>query len=170
VQDPGSYAAGGAMNDANRLRERLQGLVQVPGAPPYDHEEFLRRRAERELRLRRRRLRVGQGSALAASVALALLTTGLWRQGGGLSAAGGAAAPRPVDQVVAAESSSALVRAGTLAARDALEERIAMIDLMLTEGRLAGTQQEALQAMERGRSTLVDSLQQVAHAQELIGP
>ena len=41
---------------------------------------------------------------------------------------------------------------------------------MLSESRIAGAQDDTLQAMEQGRSTLVDSLQRVAYAQQLIGP
>ena len=103
---------------------------------------------------------------MAASLSVVMLGMALWRQ----------TAEVPRVAVVAAatvstlDESPALVQAGQLATRDALEERIAVIDTMLSESRIAGAQDDTLRAMEQGRSTLVDSLQRVAYAHELIGP
>jgi hypothetical protein len=71
---------------------------------------------------------------------------------------------------VAADESPALVSAGHQVVRAQLEERIALIDAMLSESRVSGEQPENLRAMEAGRSTLVDSLQRVSYAQQLVEP
>jgi hypothetical protein len=86
---------------------------------------------------------------------------------------GPVAVPRPVAPVVAGlieDGSPALVSVGQLAARDSIEERIALIDAMLSESRVAGAQDDSLRAMEQGRTTLVESLQRVAYAHQLVGP
>jgi len=115
------------------------------------------------------RAHLGRITALAASLSVVLLGTALWRQAG----PGPVATPRPAVAVVADpvdDTSPALVSAGQLAARDSIEERIALIDAMLSESRIAGAQDDSLRAMEQGRTTLVESLQRVAYAHQLVGP
>ena len=161
-------APGGPMNAGVVTPESLRALAEADArlSPPYDFAEFTRRRAVRAEAARVRRTRLGSFTAVAASLSVVMLGMALWRQT--------AEVPRgavvPATTVASAEESPALVQAGQLATRDALEERIALIDAMLSESRIAGAQDDTLRAMEQGRSTLVDSLQRVAYAHELIGP
>jgi hypothetical protein len=149
------------------LQALAEGDARQPA--PYDYAQFMRRRDAGAVALHASRARLGRITALAASLSVMLLGTALWRQTG----PGPVAVPRPVSQVVAGlieDGSPALVSVGQLAARDSIEERIALIDAMLSESRVAGAQDDSLRAMEQGRTTLVESLQRVAYAHQLVGP
>jgi len=137
MQVPDTDVAGGAMSTAERLCDRLRALAGADSSlpPPYGHAEFVRRRdLQRELH-RRQRTHLGRGVAAAAVLLLLLLCTVRWHQP---IAVPGQAAVGPTGTAAVAADSPALVRAGDLAARDALEERIALIDTMLSESRIAG--------------------------------
>jgi hypothetical protein len=171
MSDPGVPLAEPAVKPATVAYDRLQALAaaDVRQPAPYDYAEFVRRRATRAAAHEVRRTRLGRVTALAASLSVVLIGTAIWRQAGQGTAVTAvptvAAVAQPLD-----ESSPALVSAGQLVARDALEERIALLDAMLSESRAAGMQADTLRALERGRSTLADSLQRVAYAHQLIGP
>ena len=171
MSDPLIPAAGDAVKRATVAYEDLQALAEADARqpPPYDYAEFSRRRAARAAAPRAGRAHLGRITALAATLSVVLLGTALWRQAG----PGPVAMPRPAVAVVADpvdDTSPALVSAGQLAARDSIEERIALIDAMLSESRIAGAQDDSLRAMEQGRTTLVESLQRVAYAHQLVGP
>jgi len=171
MSDPLIPAAGDAVKRATVAYEGLQALAEADARqpPPYDYAEFSRRRAERAAAPRAGRAHLGRITALAASLSVVLLGTALWRQAG----PGPVAPPRPAVTVVTdpvEDATPALVSAGQLAARDSIEERIALIDAMLSESRVAGAQDDSLRAMEQGRTTLVESLQRVAYAHQLVGP
>ena len=171
MSDPGIPAAGAAMKPATVAYDGLHALAEADARqpPPYDFAEFARRRDARAVALRDSRLRLGRITAIAASLSVVLLGTALWRQAGpGPVATQRSAAPVVADPVE--DASPALVSAGQLAARDSIEERIARIDAMLSESRVAGAQDDSLRAMEQGRTTLVESLQRVAYAHQLVGP
>jgi hypothetical protein len=169
MSDAGLPAAGWCpMNRSTVAFDTLRTLAEADARlpPPYDFAEFTRRRERRAAALRVRRTRLGRITAIAASFSVALLGTALWR----LAAVAPRLATSPAAVASVADDSPALVSVDQLAARDSLEERIALIDAMLNESRIAGAQDDTLRAMERGRSTLVDSLQRVSYAHELIGP
>ena len=171
MSDPLIPAAGDAVKRATVAYEDLQALAEADARQPapYDYAEFSRRRAARAAAPRAGRAHLGRITALAATLSVVLLGTALWRQAG----PGPVAMPRPAVAVVADpvdDVTPALVSAGQLAARDSIEERIALIDAMLSESRIAGAQDDSLRAMEQGRTTLVESLQRVAYAHQLVGP
>ena len=137
------------------LRQLAAADAALPA--PYDYGEFCRRVRVRGL------LRV-RLTAVAATLSAVLLGAALWRHVDVVPAA------LPVPGPVASEGSPALVRAGHWAARTAIEERIAVLDAMLSESRVSGGPEERLRALEEGRSTLVDALQRVAYAHQLVEP
>ena len=158
---------------------RLRRLAAADaGAPPYDFVEFRRRN---DLASRGPALSSARGAALAAAVSGLLLGAVLWQQAavtrGGAAADKGsavAATARPAAygtaDTTADRASPALVRVGSYVARNELEERIAFFDAVLSESRVNGAQPERLAALELGRSQLVDSLQRVRYAEQLIAP
>jgi len=154
---------------------RLRRLAAADAdAAPYDFAEFQRRS---NLTAVRPGSSSARGAALAAAVSGLLLGAVLWQQ---LTLAPGAA-PSGADDTAALatqradteaddSASPALVRAGSLVARSELEERIAFFDAVLSESRVGSAQPERLAALEQGRSELVDSLQRVHYAEQLMAP
>jgi hypothetical protein len=155
---------------------RLRRLAAADAdAAPYDFAEFQRR--SNLTAVRPGSLSSARGAALAAAVSGLLLGAVLWQQ---LTLAPGAA-PSGADDTAALaaqradteaddSASPALVRAGSLVARSELEERIAFFDAVLSESRVGSAQPERLAALEQGRSELVDSLQRVHYAEQLMAP
>jgi hypothetical protein len=143
------------------LRQLAATEVALP--PPYDFAEFRRRGQLRSGGLVRL-------TAVAATLSAVLLGAALWRY----VDVGPAELPAAVSVSTAdpavSDGSPALVRAGHWAARTEIEERIAVLDAMLSESRVRGGQAERLRALEQGRSTLVDALQRVAYAHQLVEP
>jgi hypothetical protein len=147
------------------LTHRLRQLASADAAlpPPYDFATFqARRRAARVAR---------PGSAgwmaMAASVAALGVALVSWRL---LEVPGEAPAVLTTAEFSSdgAAEGPALVRVGSAAARADLEERIALIDALLSEAQVSGGAAEDIRAMQAGRTLLVDSLQQVAWAETLI--
>lgn len=164
-----------ALQPAARLR-RL--AASESGAAPYDFAEFRRRG---ELAATRPAWSPARGAALAAAVSAVLLGAVLWQQAvvapRGLAVEGETLARNSGQSVTYAavdtssdRASPALVRVGSYIARNELEDRIAYFDAVLSESRVSGSQPERLAALERGRSRLVDSLQRVHYAEQLIAP
>jgi hypothetical protein len=173
MSDPGVPVAGGSMKRSTVAYDRLQALAQADARvpPPYDFAEFTRRREARAEMAFGRSTRLGRVTAIAASLSVVLIGAALWRQSGQTPPASMPRVPIVSPEAQAAtEEFPALVSAGQLTARDALEEHIALIDALLSESRIEGAQDDMLRAMEQGRSTLVDSLQRVSYAHQLIGP
>jgi len=154
---------------------RLRRLAAADAdAAPYDFAEFQRR--SDLATVRPGSLSSARGAALAAAVSGLLLGAVLWQQ---LTLAPGAATSGDEGTAVLAQradseaddsASPALVRAGSLVARSELEERIAFFDAVLSESRVGSAQPERLAALEQGRSELVDSLQRVHYAEQLMAP
>ncbi len=146
---------------SSSLRQLAAGDAVLP--PPYDFAEFRRRGPLRGLGL----LRL---TAVAATLGAVLLGTALWRYVDVGPAALPAVMPVTMTGPAVSDGSPALVRAGHWAARTEIEERIAVLDAMLSESRVSGGQADRLRALEQGRSTLVDALQRVAYAHQLVEP
>lgn len=164
------------VNPSLGLALRLRRVADADaGAVPYDFAEFQRRSSLAAKRPGS--LSSARGAALAAAVSGLLLGAVFWQQvtlaphagpsGGDGAAAVGARAAAVTEAVGA---SPALVRAGSLVARDELEDRIAFFDAVLSESRVTGAQPERLAALEQGRSQLLESLQRVHYAEQLMAP
>jgi hypothetical protein len=146
---------------AHRLRQLAAADAALP--PPYDFASFQALRGAAPV------ARPGNAGwvAMAASVAALGVALVSWRL---LEVPGEATAVTTREESVAAETAEgpALVRVGSVAARADLEERIALIDALLSEAQVSGSAAEHIRAMQAGRTLLVDSLQQVAWAETLI--
>jgi hypothetical protein len=154
--------------------EALQLLASADSGQqaPYDFQQFKAREALVRRRRQSLRLLPGRATALAATLSAVLVGAALWRYVGVVPAP---AEPPTVKRIAAQDpsdpsDSSEQVRAGHQAVRVELEQRIALIDAMLSESRVSGERADSLRALEEGRSTLVDSLQRVAYAQQLVEP
>lgn len=143
------------------LRQLAATEAALP--PPYDFAEFRRRGQLRSGRLVR-------AIAVAATLSAVLLGTALWRYVDVGPAELPAAVAVSMTDPAESDGLPALVRAGHWAARTEIEERIAVLDAMLSEGRVSGGQADRLRDLEQGRSTLVDALQRVAYAHQLVEP
>ncbi len=176
MPQPDRRAEGGVVNTSGAKPELLRALAESdslrPG--PYDFAHFKQREARVLQQRRARGLLPARATALAATLSAVLIGAALWRSVGVslVPVQSPTTAPRVATAApsVAADESPALVSAGHQVVRAQLEERIALIDAMLSESRVSGEQPENLRAMEAGRSTLVDSLQRVSYAQQLVEP
>jgi len=170
------------------LEQVTRLLRELPAAAggPYDWREF-RRRAQAAPAAA---ARVASLRPLAATivVALAVLATAI-RFGPGVRPPHAPAAAVTVDEgaLAAAGDASgaeredvaarywlermprepALVRVGTRAAVETLEDHIAQVDDLLTAGRAGSAPAERLQVLQRERAQLVSSLVQVRYAETL---
>ena len=164
------------------LGRRLRGLSDA-AAPPYDWREFQRRCDERA----RTRHRLAGGRVATAASVVALGVLAVWiRLGGGPtrpappqampprgapseSLAVDTAPPRaPAERwLESLPSDPAVVRVGTYAAVTGLEDRIAQLDDLLSEGRLDRAPPARLLALQQERTRLVGTLAQVRYAEEL---
>jgi hypothetical protein len=149
-----------------------------PATAPYDFDEFERLARARGDGRRRSQARV---AALAASVSLVLVGAALWQRApvdgapppaATAAVTDAAAAPPtvrtggPADAVA---SAPAVVRVHDAALRADLQDRIAVLDALLSEARAAGEDDEPLRQVQRSRNLLADSLQHVAWADGLSG-
>jgi hypothetical protein len=159
-----------------------------PATAPYDFDEFERMARTRGEGRRRTQARL---AALAASVSVLLVGTAVWQRapvGGdppatGVAATRDTAATAPVltpmnSAAVAVEAPAdrgargrapAVVRVHDAALRADLQDRIALLDALLSEARAAGDDDEPLRQVQRSRALLADSLQHVAWADGLSG-
>ena len=166
------------------LARRLRALPDA-GAGPYDFGEFQRRaRAAPAAAARVARLRV---VAAAAVIALAGLAVAI-RLGGGprphpaaAPITAGNAGPAAMSEAALAESDAAaaqywlerlprepaVVRVGTRAAVETLEDHIAQVDDLLTAVRAGSAPPARVRALQQERTQLVNSLVQVRYAETL---
>ncbi|MGC4028724.1 MAG: hypothetical protein QM696_07630 [Steroidobacteraceae bacterium] len=152
-----------AMKDA-ALQELAQRDACAP--PPYDYDEFARRR-DRAVAWRR-----ATGWAAAASVAALGVLIGLSLQGQdqGLTVrvAGPATAAPEVDEAAPDAAEPALVDVGRTALRDELEDRIAWFDAALSTGGAEALPDAELMQLQWTREQLATSLQHVTYAHALL--
>ncbi|MFO7278017.1 MAG: hypothetical protein DIU56_013345 [Pseudomonadota bacterium] len=169
---------------ARRLRE-----LPAEERPPYDWNEFLRRAQARAAPARRARHR-GYAAAAAAFVAVVIGAALMGRLASRsvapdgftgsntLSASSSYFAPKDDEQLTALVAAAerwlaslpqepAVVRVDTRLAVTGLEDRIAWMDERITAERMAGAPPERLEALERERARLVQSLVQVRYAETL---
>ena len=167
---------------------RLLRELPDDGARPYDWREFQRRaQAAPAAAARVARMRA---LALGVVIALAVLATAI-RFGGGPRAAHPAAAaatataekvapaagaePSPAEREEAAAQhwlerlprEPAVVRVGTRAAVETLEDHIAQVDDLLTSERAGSAPAARLRVLQQERAQLVNSLVQVRYAETL---
>jgi hypothetical protein len=161
-------------------------LWELPGeaAEPYDYREFQRRRHARPAGP----VRLAGGQSLAAAVvcavaiAAATIRFGEFPQPPAATAPGaaerGAAQPRGDGNgerddadaerwLAALPREPAVVRVGTRAAVETLEDRIAQVDDLLSAGRAGQASPARLQVLQQQRTRLVSSLAQVRYAETL---
>jgi hypothetical protein len=139
---------------------------------PYGFAEFERRA---QVLRRRRRLQAAAlrgGCALSVLVAFALAWSGTRPAPAfvapslALAEATRAAAAATVE--VPARAATAMVRVETRLSVLALEERIALVDDLLSDAHAGSDPLRRLQRLERERALLADSLQRVQHAEALL--
>jgi hypothetical protein len=163
----------------------LRALPQ-DGARPYDFGEFARRaRAAPAAAARARRVRI----VAAASVVLLAIGAAVIRFGGGAHLPGPPAVPlgadraAPLQPAMAADSDSdepdarhwleslprepGVVRVGTRAAVETLEDHLAEVDDLLSSERAGRATPARLAVLQKERSQLVSSLVQVRYAETL---
>lgn len=171
--------------EQERALARLLRELPQDGARPYDWSEF-RRRAQATPAAA---ARVGRLRALAAAAVIALALgaaairfDGVPRSPGPAAASGGGAAAMPqpaapqgaaVDQSRAEDwleslpQEPAVVRVGTRAAVETLEDHIAEVDDLLNGERESRAPPERVHALQQERARLVSSLVQVRYAETL---
>jgi len=144
---------------------------------PYDFAEFERRS---RLRLQRRRartavLRGGCGLSVLLAVVLAWSGTrpadsaALPREVAVGAAAAAATSPSsPALPLLRRSPDAAVVRVETRLSVLALEERIALVDDLLSDAQAGSDPLRRLQRLERERALLTDSLRRVQHAEALL--
>lgn len=178
MQETGCVEPGSPEPVVNLLEPalRLRRLAAADAsATPYDFAEFQRRSS---LAIAPHgSLSSVRGAALAAAVSGLLLGAVLWQQlavapPAGSFAADAAAVPAAwaAADTAVDSASPALVRAGSLVARNELEDRIAFVDAVLSESRVSGARPERLATLEQGRSQLLESLQRLRYAEQLMAP
>ena len=156
-------------------------LRALPGEaqPPYDFHEFQRRVAAQMEAAHASR----KGHLLATAATIAVLTvvlllrfgvaTSPWIASGALTAPvvvppAGTAQPEVMERWLAGfPQDPALVRVGTRAAVNGLEDRIAQLDDLLSAARLERTQRARLDALQQERTRLLGALVQVRYAETL---
>lgn len=164
-------------NIARRLR-----AAEDESEVPYDWAEFQRRRHRSVLT---RVIERNRPAAIAAAVLAALLVTAFPFIRSTHKHRPVIAPPRPValsnptdlqeqartraleGWLAALPQDHAIVRVGAHAAVSSLQDQIAALDELMTAERMEGTQPTRLDALERQRSQLVNSLAQVQYAEML---
>lgn len=164
-------------NIARRLR-----AAEDASEVPYDWAEFQRRRHRSVLT---RVIERNRPAAIAAAVLAALLVTAFPFIRSTHKHRPVIAPPRPValsnptdlqeqartraleGWLAALPQDHAIVRVGAHAAVSSLQDQIAALDELMTAERMEGTQPTRLDALERQRSQLVNSLAQVQYAEML---
>lgn len=164
-------------NIARRLR-----AAEDESEVPYDWAEFQRRRHRSVLT---RVIERNRPAAIAVAVLAALLVTAFPFIRSTHKHRPVIAPPRPValsnptdlqeqartraleGWLAALPQDHAIVRVGAHAAVSSLQDQIAALDELMTAERMEGTQPTRLDALERQRSQLVNSLAQVQYAEML---
>jgi hypothetical protein len=151
------------------MKQRLQAVATplADEGAPYDFAEFQRRGAARASVPARPRpaLRALRIAAVVAPLGLVLLIAGVMREPAappGARAEGVAAAAPPL------ATEPALVRIGPNAMVLELEDRITLLDSLLSQAPAAGLPEEDRIDLQVGRNTLATSLQQVRYARTLL--
>ncbi|HEX4269086.1 MAG TPA: hypothetical protein VHY36_14455 [Steroidobacteraceae bacterium] len=168
--------------DQKNIARRLRAAADEPGEAPYDWTEFQRRRNRSMLT---RVIERNRPAAIAAAVLAALLVSAApflhssherkppivppdsagARKAGDLQEQ---AHTRALEGWLAAlPQDHAIVRVGEHAAVTRLQDQIAALDDLMSAERVAGAQPTRLDALERQRSQLVNSLAQVQYAEML---
>jgi hypothetical protein len=168
--------------DENNIARRLRAAADEPSEAPYDWVEFQRRRNRSMLT---RVIERNRPAAIAAAVVAAVLVTmtPFLHRGheheppiarpdtAGPGKSGDLqeqARTRAIEGWLAAlPQDHALVRVGAHAAVSRLQDQIAALDDLMSAERVAGAQPSRLDALERQRSQLVNSLAQVQYAELL---
>lgn len=167
--------------DENNIAPRLRAAENASGVP-YDWAEFQRRRHRSMLT---RVIERNRPAAIAAAVLATLLVTAFPFIHSTHKHRPVIAPPRPVALRNAADLQEqartralegwlaalppdhAIVRVGAHAAVISLQDQIAALDDLMSAERVAGAQPTRLDALERQRSQLVNSLAQVQYAEML---
>jgi hypothetical protein len=168
--------------DENAIARRLRAAADEPSTAPYDWAEFQRRRHRSMLT---RVIERNRPAAIAAAVLAAVLVTAApfirsSHEHGPVIAAPAVAAhdstgdlqqqarTRAIEGWLAGlPQDRALVRVGAHAAVTSLQDQIAALDDLMSAERMEGAQRVRLDALERQRSQLVNSLAQVQYAEML---
>jgi hypothetical protein len=141
----------------------LQSLASRDTGPPYGFEEFEQRAGRRAARRR------AQHRGLAATFAfcgVAILAAILTQQP---RTSPSAQMPELVyDTPYAAALEPAVVDVGRFTVRDTLADRIALLDLQLTEGRAYSAPEEDMAKLAATRAQLEQSLRSVTYAHALM--
>lgn len=139
---------------------------------PYGFAEFERRAQVLQRRRRRRTATLRGACALSLLVAFSLAWSGTRPTqvsslpSPAVAGATRAAAAAPAD--MPARAATAMVRVETRLSVLALEERIALVDDLLSDAQTGSDPLRRLQRLERERALLADSLRRVQHAEALL--
>ena len=168
--------------DEKNIARRLRAAADEPSEAPYDWAEFQRRRNRSMLT---RVIERNRPAAVAAAVVAAVLVTMTPFLHGSHERKPPIAPPdtagpgkssdlqeqartRAIEGWLAAlPQDHAIVRVGAHAAVSRLQDQIAALDDLMSAERVAGAQPTRLDALERQRSQLVNSLAQVQYAEML---
>jgi hypothetical protein len=168
--------------DENNIARRLRAAGDESGEVPYEWAEFQRRRHRSMLTLVIERNRP---AAIAAAVVAALLVTAFpfvrssHKHGPATAPPNSVAPANPTDLqeqahtralegwLAALPQDHAIVRVGARAAVSRLQDQIAALDDLMSAERVEGAKPVRLDALERQRSQLVNSLAQVQYAEML---
>ncbi|HUA25164.1 MAG TPA: hypothetical protein VMA54_13650 [Steroidobacteraceae bacterium] len=167
--------------DEKNIARRLRAAGDEPGEAPYEWAEFQRRRRPMLTRVIER----NRPAAIAAAVLAALLVTAFpyihsSHEHRPVIPPRNSVTPRnPTDLqeqertralegwLAALPQDHAIVRVGAHAAVTRLQDQIAVLDYLMSAERAEGAQPTRLDALERQRSQLVNSLAQVQYAEML---
>jgi hypothetical protein len=168
--------------DENNIARRLRAAGDEPSDAPYDWAEFQCRRHRSMLT---RVIERNRPAAIAAAVLAALVVTAFpfvrsaHEHGPVVAPPNSVASRNPADLQEQARTRAlegwlaglpqdhAIVRVGAHAAVTSLQDQIAALDDLMSAERVAGAQPARLDALERQRSQLVNSLAQVQYAEML---
>jgi hypothetical protein len=168
--------------DEKNIARRLRAAGDEPSDAPYDWAEFQRRRQRSMLT---RVIERNRPAAIAAAVLAALLVTAFpfvrsaHEHRPVVAPPNSVASRNPADFQEQARTRAlegwlaglpqdhAIVRVGAHAAVTSLQDQIAALDDLMSAERVAGAQPARLDALERQRSQLVNSLAQVQYAEML---
>jgi hypothetical protein len=168
--------------DEKSIARRLRAAGDQPGEAPYGWAEFQRRRHRSKLT---RVIERNRPAAIAAAVLAALLVTAFPFVHSSHERRPVGASRNPVTLRNPTDSQEeertralegwlaglpqdhAVVRVGAHAAVTSLQDQIAALDDLMSAERVEGAQPTRLDALERQRSQLVNSLAQVQYAEML---
>jgi hypothetical protein len=167
--------------DEKNIARRLRAAGDEPSDVPYDWAEFQRRRHRSMLT---RVIERNRPAAIAAAILAALLVTAFpfvrsTHEHGPVAPPNSVAPRNPTDSQEQARTRAlegwlaglpqdhAIVRVGAHAAVSSLQDQIAALDDLMSAERVEGAQPARLDALERQRSQLVNSLAQVQYAEML---